>query len=797
MWRLLWLSQLRFLRRTLGSNTAAALGITLGVASVVAVHLVSVQIGARLQQAGPTHLQQASAVAKPIDATEADAAYFELRRRAQRGDVALAGLYPVWRTSAELRCAAGALVPVEMIGVDWVAALTSGAGAAWTAFAPMDANVTGGSRVTALSQGLGARGECLLGDVEAVLQPLGGAADGALGGVPRVYVDVAVAQQFGADGAAQLSEVVLLFEDPWRGLRDGLERLMPGISSGLPAPAVPDLGPAWHVVTAEAQMPLLVFGRSILFNLGALGTLSLVVSWFLIYQAALLWLRRQAMVLQRLTEQGVARYQLRLMFTLLLLALAGLAAAVGIGLGWLLASWLYTRSLGVPEAPIALLSLDAAVVVKALASAFLVALVAGWLAFARLWSSREPRPLLPLVVGLGLVGIGLMFESGLVGAFVAIAAVCVLVLLVLGPLLRLLRRHAARLPGPLLWRLAARELAWYPQDLSVAAGAMVLALGTSIGIGIMVDSFRTDFDTMLAQRLDTDLQIDGPAAGLQRLQRALLDDAAAPKVQRVREYIEYDSQWDGRAIRISRLPWDQATTQRYGVQRQLRHDEVFVNEQFARVSGASPGGSFTLQGDVYRVAGVIPGYGDAGPRLIAASGAGLSIEGIVQRRLDVDTNAVESLLQWISDNASDVRAQPIESIRARALGIFDQTFEITRVLTLIALLVAAVGLYSAIVSLGLLQADGTRLLTVMGLRRAELREIAVVRALALGLLCILCALPLGLAMAWMLCHLVNPRAFGWTVPLIPALHTVALPAAVCLFVTAVTGLMTARGTRAS
>ena len=60
-------------------------------------------------------------------------------------------------------------------------------------------------------------------------------------------------------------------------------------------------------------------------------------------------------------------------------------------------------------------------------------------------------------------------------------------------------------------------------------------------------------------------------------------------------------------------------------------------------------------------------------------------------------------------------------------------------------------------------------------RSRELTGIAVRRALGIGSVAVALALPLGLLMGWLLCAVINPRAFGWTVHLRPAFSEVALP----------------------
>ena len=75
-------SQMRFLLRVPWSALTALVGLTLGVASVVAVHQISTGVDSSLRDTTPPHLTELSHL---LDFPGLDAAgYFSLRRRWQR-----------------------------------------------------------------------------------------------------------------------------------------------------------------------------------------------------------------------------------------------------------------------------------------------------------------------------------------------------------------------------------------------------------------------------------------------------------------------------------------------------------------------------------------------------------------------------------------------------------------------------------------------------------------------------------------------------------------------------------------
>jgi putative ABC transport system permease protein len=55
----------------------------------------------------------------------------------------------------------------------------------------------------------------------------------------------------------------------------------------------------------------------------------------------------------------------------------------------------------------------------------------------------------------------------------------------------------------------------------------------------------------------------------------------------------------------------------------------------------------------------------------------------------------------------------------------------------------------------------------LGLTRAQLALADLGRAVALALLTALVAVPVGVALAWVLLAVVNVQAFGWRLPLLP------------------------------
>ena len=763
--KLLLRSFVRFFAQTPWTTLTAGLGIALGVASTVAVHLLGLAASEQLSARAAPHLHGVTHIAEQAGATMAD--YFDLRREWRRG-----GLPRVeWLTPV----VQGQLVEggrrYQVIGADGFRLAAPGSSASVTRssitvdaglkLAPNDRLHLAGERWTVAAVVDAGLGDAVFADIGDALALLGRPAD-------------------------HLSYVALSVRAPFAGVRDALERLFPGLAAGLPVSAGRLAG--WTLHPLASIRPEQQFGNAVLFTRGALGLLALVVAWFIIYQICVLWLRRQQVLMTRLSALGVSRGELAAGFLGAMAALAGAATLAGIAGGYGLAALLLRLSMVGIEAPPAL-ELSAIVLFKAVFSGLAVALVGAGVAFIR----RAPGFSQPqarragahwagMAVGLALIAVGVTLEeTGLYGGFVAVLAASLIATALVGPLLRRLRDRTSRAAkmrmtgqrNGLLFRLAMREATWHEADLGIALGALILATGASVGIGLMVGSFERDFVRMLDQRFAHDffleLQDQNGAALAQALREAHPGAAAVPSGDR-------SIRLRGRTVEVGYADFSAAETARYGHARALGADEALASEAFLRALGLSVGEPVELGGEPLRIVHEFSGFGDAVPRLlINAEVAAERFGALRYDRLSVSGLPAADLERWLAGSAPDVLIRPRAALRALALDIFDRTFAITRALTLVALIVAVAGLYNAMMALRLNQRASAALLRALGLSAGERRWLALVRGGALGLFTVVLALPLGLFIGVVLCDVINPRAFGWSVALSISAADWALP----------------------
>ena len=125
-------------------------------------------------------------------------------------------------------------------------------------------------------------------------------------------------------------------------------------------------------------------------------------------------------------------------------------------------------------------------------------------------------------------------------------------------------------------------------------------------------------------------------------------------------------------------------------------------------------------------------------------------------------DAVVGALQDALAGRPDVLVQSNEALRSGSLEIFDRTFAITSALRLLAVIVAFIGVLSALMSLQLERARELGTLRATGMTRRQLWGLTLLETGLMGAVAGLLALPVGYALAWILVYVINVRSFGWT-----------------------------------
>jgi putative ABC transport system permease protein len=127
-------------------------------------------------------------------------------------------------------------------------------------------------------------------------------------------------------------------------------------------------------------------------------------------------------------------------------------------------------------------------------------------------------------------------------------------------------------------------------------------------------------------------------------------------------------------------------------------------------------------------------------------------------------------------SGSALQVQVNQALRQQALAIFDRTFAITNALRLLAVVVAFIGVLSALMALQIERARELATLQALGLTAGQLWRLSLLETGLMGATAGLLSLPTGFVLALVLIYVINLRSFGWTIQMTldPAVFVQAL-----------------------
>jgi len=622
-----------------------------------------------------------------------------------------------------------------------------------------------------------------------------------------MFADIATAQEL-LGRAGQLSWIDLSLP-----VGPESEALLARIRAALPATAA--IVPASARGAALAQMT-----RAFRINLTAMSLLALLVGMFLIYNTMTFAVLQRRRLLGLLRALGVTRRELFAVITregLLIGTLGsafGLAAGIALGLGLI---QLVARTINDHYFVVSVttLTVGAAPLVKGAALGILATLAAV-LGPAREAAVTPPRQTLtrsvleakaraatPRLAVAGLVLIGLAFatlwltQRNLVSAFAALFLALIGMTLTAPLLVRLAIRGSTRLfgqrAGPAT-RLALRGIDAALSRTGVAIAALMLAVATTIGVGVMIASFRASVASWLDTTLRADLYVGAPSLRSTRNPAHLdpmLDSRirALPGIRHVSSARTVVIESRGRLDDVMALDVPRWFADRFSLLHGKREQVldafysgrgVLVTEPYAYHHGVGVGDTVELRTDrgpaKLTIAGVFRDYAtEQGQIVLIRSLYDRLFEDPYVSTLGIwldpgtDPQVIIAEIRAQVPRGSEVLIRSNRDIRELSLAIFDRTFTITGVLRLLAVVAAMIGILSAFMALALERARELAVLRAVGFTPGQVRTLVLAQTGTMGLVAGLLAMPAGAVLAWLLIQVINRRAFGWSMDtLLPA-----------------------------
>ncbi|MDC1413184.1 ABC transporter permease [Amylibacter sp.] len=577
--------------------------------------------------------------------------------------------------------------------------------------------------------------------------------------------------------------------------RDDLTRLILLPNQPITQPSLDTVAPNLQIQSAYAVTNVTELTGSFHLNLTAFGLLSFVVGLFIVNSTIGLAFEQRRGMIRTIRSLGVPMRTLITLITFEMMTLAVIGAGFGIILGYFIAAFL------LPDVAATLRGLYGAQISGTLelraswwVSGMVLALIGTAVALSsRIWqivqmpllASAKPRA---WVVATGsrfrlqlIIAITLLFSTvplamtleGLLAGFILLGCLLIGAALALPPLLGGLLTLVQKYTVAPVWEWFWADTRQQLPGLSLALIALLLAVSANIGVSTMVSSFRQTFITFLDQRLAPELFVEVDTA----------DQSAALEMFLTNRQIEVlpllttqvviaDLPVDLYGIRVGQTyrnnwifldntlnPWDVIESGK----------AVVVNEQFARRADLWVGSLVQVSRDlILPIAGVVGDYGNPQGQII-----------ITERMFkDLYPNLYASNFGVRTKDASQLRSQIVNTlgiknnaiinqvgIKALSLEVFERTFVVTSALNVLTLGVASFAILMSLLTLADLRVPQLAPVWALGLTRRHLAWLELLRAVLLAGIVFVCAIPMGLALAWILLTIINVEAFGWQLPM--------------------------------
>lgn len=544
-------------------------------------------------------------------------------------------------------------------------------------------------------------------------------------------------------------------------------------------------------------------------NLLAMSLLSLLVAGLLIYNTVTLSVIQRRSVLGILRAEGVTRFQV---FALVMgenCAVGLIASILGTGAGYLLGRFLVTMVTGTVDAlyydlsvtaflvdPLVILKGILLGVILSLASALLPAVQAARskpvtlqhsMVGAESWRLRMPWLAGAgfLVMGLGWLILQQEYDS-LVTGFVALTLIvfgfCLVVPLALMLILSCLLTVGSSIMG-LAGTMALRNARLAINRTGLAVAALCVAVSVTVGVGVMVSSFRGTVILWLEQSLPGDIQmvtVSGEmlTGGIAESLREEIE--RLPEVMAVHHSVleQVETPFGPVRLGVNDIPAEQKFLMVAEAADSMAAFNggkgVFVSEPLAYLERLAIGDEVTLlttRGmQEFPILGIFHDY-TSGTGLVHMHESlyvqywqhkpftRLTLELVEGLEPGKALASIESLLAQYDSKFTLIANR---QLRELTLRIFDRTFAITNVLRLLAILVAFVGVVSTLMALQLEKNREFAILRSTGMTPLQTTGLIMQQTVVLGLCAGLLALPLGLMMSDILIDVINRRSFGWT-----------------------------------
>ncbi|MGZ5045519.1 MAG: ABC transporter permease, partial [Methylobacter sp.] len=326
----------------------------------------------------------------------------------------------------------------------------------------------------------------------------------------------------------------------------------------------------------------------------------------------------------------------------------------------------------------------------------------------------------------------------------------------------------------------------------IAIAALMIAVSATIGMDLMISSFRQTVADWVQTSLRADLYVSLPGKKMpgaraeedQRLKAKLAElqgvkmlssvlhtnvAIASKSVEKENDFTKvavFELNEKSRQGFIFKHKMDNTLWDRFEQQQ-----TVIVTEPYAYHHGVKIGDKIRLRTDhgsePFEVLGIYADYsGDRGHLAMSRRNyqrywPDLGYSGIgVYAKDDVDLQQLENQIKKLLTGQQAVQSD--QAIYKASMAVFEQTFTITETLRWLLAAIAFVGVFSALMALQFERTRQLGILRAIGITSGQLAMLITGETGLMGLVAGLIAIPVGYIVAYMLIFVIYQRSFGWT-----------------------------------
>jgi putative ABC transport system permease protein len=405
-------------------------------------------------------------------------------------------------------------------------------------------------------------------------------------------------------------------------------------------------------------------------------------------------------------------------------------------------------------------------------------IAAGFLLLALAMSVPGP------VRGLPIFGYGAALALMFGGAFLTPFALWVVSAATGALVPRLMRRRTAES------KLATANLRGSIPRIAISVAALGVSLAMMTAISILIGSFRETVGYWIDQTLKADIYAKSvtrtTTTSEGEVPRESLDLLRSdPDVAAIDTFTALSATYNGSLITVGggdfqvlldhgRLAYKSPSDAVERVRQAIDQDVVVVSESFSLLFRKQPGDMVELPtrtgSHKFEVAAVYYDYSNnRGVAVMDRNTFGRYYPDLqpsslsIYLRPGVDPERAAERLSETLGSRFQLQFTTNGSVRREVVRIFDSTFTITYALEAIAIIVAALGVISTLITLIIERRRELAILSFIGATRAQLRRVIVGEALLIGGVSQVIGVFIGLMLSLVLIYVINVQSFGWTI----------------------------------